>query len=270
MRLGAPIFNYNSADEWIEKVLESGYRAVYSPLGIDKDLVDFDDYLKLCKKHDILISELGVWNNPLIDDSDKRKEAIEKCKTSLYYADEINASCVVNISGSRGEVWDGPHSKNLTDETFDKIVEVVRDIIDDVDPKRTFYTLETMPWMYPNSIESYLKLVKAIDRKAFAVHFDPVNLIYSPQRYYNNDLLIKEFVKTLGPYIRSVHLKDVYMEPNFLVHLKEVAPGEGNLNYPVLFKELSALGPDIPVMLEHLNNEDEYNSARDFVRSVTY
>lgn len=270
MRLGAPIYGYNSADEWMGKVVKSGYRAVYAPLGIDNDLADFDNYLNLCRKNDIIISELGVWNNPLIDDELQRREAIEKCKKSLYYADEINASCAVNISGSRGRVWDGPHPKNLTEETFDRIVTVVRDIIDSVNPKRTYYTLETMPWMYPNSIESYLELIKAIDRKAFAVHFDPVNLISSPQNYYNNDLLIRDFVKKLGPYIKSVHLKDVLLEPEFLVHIKEVPPGEGFLNYPVLFKELSTLGPDIPIMLEHLNSEDEYNKARDFVKSIKY
>ncbi|MCM8756987.1 MAG: hypothetical protein NC823_00715 [Candidatus Omnitrophica bacterium] len=60
---------------------------------------------------------------------------------------------------------------------FDLIVEVVRQIIDAVKPVRSYYTLETMPWMYPDSAESYQSLLQAVDRKAFAVHFNPVNLL---------------------------------------------------------------------------------------------
>ena len=28
------------------------------------------------------------------------------------------------------------------------------------------YALEAMPWMYPDSVDSYLSLIEAIDRKA--------------------------------------------------------------------------------------------------------
>ena len=72
-------------------------------------------------------------------------------------ADEIGARCCVNIAGSRGAKWDGPHPADLTPETFDLIVQSVREIIDAVKPTRAFYTLETMPWMYPDSADSYLR-----------------------------------------------------------------------------------------------------------------
>lgn len=268
MRLGAPIYNYTTAETWISKILKKGYSAAYAPLDIEHQLSDFLPYIDLAEKNNIVISEFGVWNNPLSSDKALREKAVEKCKKTLYYADEIGAKCVVNISGSRGDKWDGPDEKNLTTETFNMIVEVVRDIIDTVNPKRTFYTLETMPWMFPNSIESYLKLIKAIDRKSFAVHFDPVNLITSPEKYYNNGALVKEFINKLGMYIKSVHIKDVLLKPQFLVHLNEVPPGKGNLNYPILFNQLSNLQGDLPVMLEHLNNESEYDQATDFINSI--
>lgn len=45
----------------------------------------------------------------------------------------------------------------------------VRQIVDAVKPKRTFYTLETMPWVIPDSPDSYLKLIEAdaLDYKIF-------------------------------------------------------------------------------------------------------
>jgi len=62
---------------------------------------------------------------------------------------------------------------------------------------RTVYTLETMPWMYPDSADSYLALLRAIDRPgAFGVHLDPVNLVNSPERFFRNaDLLRDCFAK---------------------------------------------------------------------------
>ena len=38
----------------------------------------------------------------------------------------------------------------LHQETYELIIHTVRDIIDSVQPKTAFYTLEPMPWMLPD------------------------------------------------------------------------------------------------------------------------
>jgi sugar phosphate isomerase/epimerase len=117
----------------------------------------------------------------------------------------------VNISGSRGEKWDGPNPENVSQSTFDLIVQTTREIIDEIKPVRTFFTLETMPWTLPDSPDSYVELLKAIDRKRMAVHLDPVNMIKSSRRYYNNGAFIKECFDKLGPYIKNCHAKDILL-----------------------------------------------------------
>jgi sugar phosphate isomerase/epimerase len=125
-----------------------------------------------------------------------------------------------------------------------------------------------MPYLFPDSADSYLKLIKAIDRKGFAVHMDPVNITTSPRLYLQNGEMIKDFFKKLGPHIRSCHGKDVIWEENqFLPHLSECPPGTGNLNYSVYLKEIRKL-KDIPLMLEHLKTDEEYQIAANYVRSV--
>jgi len=47
-----------------------------------------------------------------------------------------------------------------TPATFGLIVETTRRIIDAVKPKRNFFTLEAMPWAYPDSVDSYLNLLR--------------------------------------------------------------------------------------------------------------
>jgi sugar phosphate isomerase/epimerase len=224
-------------------------------------------YAVAAEKADIIIAEVGVWNNPISSDEKARQTALEKCRKQLILADRIGARCCVNISGSRGELWDGPSLQNLTDETFDMIVETTRAIIDEVKPSRTYFTLETMPWAYPDSPDSYLALLKAIDRKRFAVHLDPVNLVCSPQRYFRSGDLIRECFQKLGPYIKSCHAKDILLQTKLTTHLDEIRPGLGGLDYAAFLKELSKI-PDTPLMLEHLKDAEEYRQAADHVRSV--
>lgn len=269
MRLGGPVFkSFANPDEWAAAIKKCGYSAAVFPIGPDAGDETAREYEEAARKAGIVIAEVGVWNNPLDSDHEKRRHAITACQRSLELAERVGALCCVNIAGSRGEQWDGPHEENLTDETFSMIVDTTREIIDAVKPRRTFYTLETMPWIFPDSPESYVKLIRAIDRKAFAVHLDPVNLVCSPQRYFNNAQLLKDCFKYLGPYIKSCHAKDIRLSGKLTVHLDEVCPGHGMLDYRVYLSELDKLGKDVPLIIEHLNTEEEALAARKYIMST--
>ena len=268
LRLGGPLFEkYDGPEAWVRALKKLGYRAAYCPVGAKASDDVVMAYANAAKKADIIIAEVGAWSNPISPDEKTRNDARAKCRRQLRLADRIGANCCVNIAGSRGKLWDGPSAENFTKETFDMIVETIRAIIDDVKPTRTYFTLETMPWAYPDSPDSYLRLFKAIDRKHFAVHLDPANLLCSPQRYFGSGRLIRECFRKLGPHIRSCHAKDILLQQKLTTHLDEVRPGLGGLDYNVFLKELSRF-PDTPLMLEHLPNATEYDLAAAHIRSV--
>jgi len=106
-------------------------------------------YVKAAQDANLIIGEVGAWSNPISKNEKEREEAFQKNIEGLALADEVGANCCVNIAGSRGDSWAGPHRDNLSEKTFDLIVETVRKIIDEVQPRRTFYTLETMPFTFP-------------------------------------------------------------------------------------------------------------------------
>jgi sugar phosphate isomerase/epimerase len=269
MRLGGPVFPYQlEPDRWIKTLQDHGYCAAYCPASFQDSPQLIQAYAQAASRADILIAEVGAWSNPLSPDETTRQAALQHCQQQLSLADEIGALCCVNISGSRSEHWDGPHPLNLTLETFEQIVESVRKIIDAVRPRRTFYTLETMPWMYPDSTDSYLALIQAVDRAQFAVHFDPANLICSPQRYYGNARLIQEFFEKLGLFIKSCHAKDVRLRAGLTVHLEEVRAGLGELDYPAFLRAANLVNPNLPLMVEHLETEQEYDLAVNYLRRV--
>lgn len=270
VRLGGPVFEkYNSPEEWIAALKKLGYRAAYCPVSPEQDPELIKAYQTAAARNDLVIAEVGAWSNPIDPDKEKVEKAMRKCIDSLVLADQIGANCCVNVSGSRNpEYWAGPHKDNLTDATFDLIVETTRKIIDAVKPTQTFFALEAMPWAYPDSADSYLRLIKAINRERFGVHLDPVNLVTSPQIYYRNGEMIRDCFKNLGPYIRSCHAKDITLrKDNYIPQLDEIIAGKGNLDYSAFLSELVKL-KDIPLMLEHLNTEQEYAQAAKYIRTI--
>jgi sugar phosphate isomerase/epimerase len=270
VRLGSPLpQTWDSPEGWIAALRRHGFRAAYWPLPDDADPATVDAYAEAARAAGIVIAEIGAWHaNPLSPDEATRARGLERCRAQLALADRVGARCCVNVAGSRGDTWDGPHPDNLSADTFALIVDAVRDILDAVQPVRTYYTLEPMPWTLPDSPDSYLALLRAIDRPRFAVHLDPVNFINTPAKLYDNGALLRECFAKLGPHIRSVHAKDIVLEPRLTVRLAEVRPGLGALDYRVLLDELDQLDPDIPILVEHLGSDAEYAAAVAHIRAV--
>ncbi|MFB6074157.1 MAG: sugar phosphate isomerase/epimerase family protein [Haloarculaceae archaeon] len=270
MRLGGPVpIEDPDPDEWTAALDERGYAATAAPFGPDTDEETAAAFREAAAAAGVEIAEVGAWGaNPISDDPDEREAGIEQCARALELADAVGARCAVNVAGSRGDAWDGPHPENLSDETFYRVVGSVQKIIDRADPDDAVYTLEPMPWVFPHDVESHRRLLGAVDREAFGVHFDPVNMITSPERYYDDAAFVREFVAELGDRIEVVHLKDVTLAHELTVHVDERRPGAGELDYHVLLSVLSDLGDDLPLLLEHLDSEAAYERAREYVREV--
>jgi sugar phosphate isomerase/epimerase len=269
VRLGAPLpRTWDSPAGWVAALNRGGFRTAYWPLEDEADADAVAAYADAAAAADIVIAEIGAWSNPLSPDDAARARALERCKARLELADRVGARCCVNIAGTRAQGWDGPHPENLSRETFALIVDTVRDIVDSVRPRRTFYSLEPMPWSPPDSPDSYVELLRAIDRPRFGVHLDPVNFVNSPAKYYDNAGLLRECFAKLGPHIKSCHAKDITLANELTVHLSEVRPGLGALDYRVLLTEMDRLDRDIPLLVEHLSSDAEYAAAIEHIRSV--
>jgi len=248
---------------------ELGYRAGYCP---DVSLGDPDRIRAVREafaRHDVVIAEVGVWNNLMDPDEEKRAGNLKAMMEGLALADEVGARCVVNIAGGfNADRWDGPHPRNLSKDAFELAVENARGIIDAVRPGRAKLTYEMMPYMIPDGPDSYLELMEAVDRQAFGVHLDVVNIINSPRRYYQSTALIEECFEKLGPHIVSCHLKDIRLDERLTVHLDEAMVGEGGFDIATYLREVEKLPHQPPVLLEHLRSAEEYDEARRYIAGL--
>src|SRR5690606_8931599 len=178
IRLGAYFSEpFNDPEAWVIAHQREGYRAAYCPLRPGASDQEISAYEHAAKQADMVIAELWVGANTISTDEGAAREAYKKCVEYLALTDAIGANCCLNTAGTKNPPGvRGAHRDNFTRDTFEEIVEVTRKIIREVNPKRTYFSLEVMPHIFPDSADSYLQLIKAIDHPRFAVHFDPVNM----------------------------------------------------------------------------------------------
>jgi sugar phosphate isomerase/epimerase len=270
MRLGGPVFvDSDDPAELARAHRQLGYRAAYAPNVSLADKEKIKATVKEFGAQDVALAEVGAWVNLLDPDPAKRRKNLEYVTERLALAEELGARCCVDTAGSYNpDVWYGPHPDNLSQRFFDATVENARKLIDSVKPRRTTFTLEMMGWNLPAGPDDYVKLIQAIDRKAFAVHLDVCNVINSPYRMYNNAAVIRECFEKLGRWIVSCHAKDLAWEIELQVHFREVIPGRGRIDYKTYLRELSRLPVDAPLMLEHLETAEEYAEGRRYIQGV--
>ena len=269
MRLGtsSPL-QHNSPEEWAVNQVKLGCRCVNFPLNCEDPEDKTDAYFDAAKRHDLLIAEVGIWRNALASDEDERRKNMDYCIRQLRLADHLGARCAVNVAGAFGPRWDGHYKENFTDNAWKETVRMVREIIDTANVKNTYFTLEPMPWMIPTGPDEYLKLIDMVDRDRFAVHMDIINMINSAERYFNPEEFVDEAVEKLGGWIRSCHIKDIHLKEEYTLQLEECAPGMGEFPLRYYVQKMSELDPDMPVILEHLNTDEEYIRYTSYLKEV--
>lgn len=270
IRLGGPLFlKSDDPRELAREHRRLGYSAAYCPAADAGDAARCKAIEEAFATENVAIAEVGAWKNMLDADPVKRKENIDYVTSRMALAEAVGARCCVDIAGSfHPSVWYGPSPRNYSREFFDATVENCRKVIDAVKPKRTAFAIEMMGWAPPTSPDDYLRLIKSVDRKAFAVHVDVCNMVNSPDRFYNNAALIRETFRKLGPHVVSCHAKDLKWEVEMNVHFVEVVPGTGEIDYRTYVTELAKLKVDAPLMLEHLKTADEYEQGKNYIMNV--
>lgn len=266
MLLGGTVTGkYDSAEEWEELLVRSGFKAVTAPFSCEDDEDTIERYMKVIGSHKVKISEIGVWRNILGGDN------TEYAVGQLRLADRLGIECCVNIAGTRGKAsWDCADASNYTEENYRDIIKSIQNVIDTAKPERAYYTVEPMPWMIPDGPDVYLKLIEDVDREHFAVHMDFVNMINSPRRFLCANDFIEECFSKLSPFIKSTHIKDSRMNvTGYTTHIDECPPGEGQLDYPAVLKIMDRYLPtDGAILLEHMSTFEAYDKAFRYVKAA--
>jgi len=269
IRFGGPVFEANDDPRVTAKAYKNkGYTAAYVPPVELNDKHRIKEIKEAFKAENIILSEVGYWENIRDTNEEIRKKNMDNLVNALYLAEELGACCAVDIFGLYG-TGSGPKfvAENFSDHAFAEAVDVARYIIDTVKPETAYFTYEIFPFNVVDSPESIDKMLKAVDRKQFGVHLDLCNLINSPRAFFASGDIMRDCTKRFGDKIVAAHAKDLKLhEPAMSVMIEEVIPGTGRIDIHTFLRELHKLPQDIPVMMEHLSTEEEYDTAAAHIR----
>ncbi len=258
MRLGGPIFIDSTDPAVLVKAHQQyGFTAAYCP-EVEDSVLRQDLRQAFCDA-DIVLAEVGAYCLSVLDTNPQRREEnINAICRKLAYTDEMGALCCVMHGGSieTGQ-WGSSDPANISRDSFDRTVTAIQRIIDTVQPQRAKLTVEMTSWLFPYNVDTYLEMITAIDRPAFGVHLDPINILGSPVDCYRNGAIIADCFARLGPHIVSCHAKDIIVKNVYEpIKIRETIPGKGLLDFTTYLNSLSKLPQEPPLMIEHISPED--------------
>ena len=220
--------------------------------------------------NDLVVPGLGAYRfNIIHPDPAVRADHVEQVCLWVERAAAAGIASVDNVSGSRHPTVSygyAPGSKG--DEAWTDFVKSAREICDACRGTNVRFVLEPCVATLLDSPTALNRAVESIDRPdELGINFDLVNLA-TMESCYDLNAVVDEVIELLGPRIVMAHVKDVRYDPTPGLHLWEVPPGEGLVDYRYWFGRLVELDRDMPVFIEHLRDMKQMVAAWQTVRNA--
>ena len=279
MRLGATINSYFTDTDpgaYVAECVRHGYRTAPCPAVGVAEHEKISAIRNAFSRADVVIGEVQAWVSALDPRPEVKKKHEQAIAEALAIADELNAVCCVTVAGTldpqNNDASDMPHPDNFRDSTFEAVVDWVIRVLQTVKPRRTKLGLEMSPWTPVDGPDAYLRILKAVNHPALAVHLDPCNAILTPRLLWSTTDLVNYCFDTLGPWVISCHAKDLTYSRSVAklrhVSFVEVVPGRGTMDYRTFLRRADAISPDLPIIMEHLPKPKDYEAGAKFIRNI--
>ncbi len=211
----------------------------------------------------LVIGEAGYWENLLGANDDALASHIKQLRRMARNGDCMGVHCLVTLAGSF-DTTQGPasiHPDNYTQKARERFREICLRIVDGLD----LHTLRYAPEPWHNSFYHQVNEIKAfldsLSDTRIAFHLDQANLV-TQFSYMHTTELIRQTFQTLGDRIVSVHAKDLCWNAcRMFLHIDEVYPGDGALDYDEFMRQLAKQDINLPVFVEHFTAPEQFETA---------
>ncbi|MBX3028876.1 MAG: sugar phosphate isomerase/epimerase [Chloroflexi bacterium] len=185
-------------------------------------------------------------------DEDLRRRGVEEARAIMRLAARMGvpAGGVRPTSHNpRGDWW--PHPDNHTAATEDILVRSISEILETAVDVGVGVVLETHHLSPLDSAERVRRVIERTDPARVKVNIDPANFVDGIRTAFDPAPMIDHMFDVLGEYCATTHVKDVYLEDRFVVHVSEAVPGTGIMDLDTVLRRTAAL-PDGWAIVEHL------------------
>jgi sugar phosphate isomerase/epimerase len=199
---------------------------------------------------------LQVWGPyPRIISADEG----ERCRGVQGASDIVRLAARLGVPGSgirptshspRGDWW--PHPENHSQASEDRLVRSINEVLEVAVPLGVDIVLEKHATSTLDSAERVKRVIERTDPAHVRVNIDPANLVQDLRTAFDPTPMIDELFDIIGEHCATVHVKDIYLEDRFIVHVSETIPGSGMMDLDTVLQRTAALGPDTYAIVEHL------------------
>ncbi len=223
---------------------------------------------------------LSGYTNIVHPDPAKRREKLDYLKALLRNARSFGTPYVISETGTFNPDSDWvSHPKNKTEEGFQDCRQVIRELAQVAFDHGAIFLLETYVNNVVGSVEETVRMFAEVDHPAIGLLMDPTNY-FEGHNINRMDQVLHQIFDTLSEKIRIAHAKDVKRagedrsEKHADIEASEShtfrgvgavelpAPGLGELNYDLYLKRLARQHPNIPIVIEHLDEADVPRAKR--------
>ena len=191
------------------------------------------------------IAVLGSYINPSEPDDAALGENLARFKEKIRYASVLKPIVVGTETGIY--IPDKTHSE----QAYQRVLASVKELTKEAEKYGVCVGIEGVHVFVIDSPKAMARLMNDINSDNAKVIFDPCNLI-GIHNYMNQDEIINEMFDLLADKIVCLHAKDFTVENG---EMKQVIPGEGMLNYKLIFQRMKEHNLDIPVISEEIDDE---------------
>lgn len=238
---------------------------------------------RLCKEirdtyrnYNLPISVISGYINLVAPGIEKRNEGLKRLHRILELAWELGTPYVATETGTFNAESDWvDNEKNHTEEGFSEFLKVTKEAVKIAEANDSVLCLETYVQNVIGSVEECKRIFSEISSPNLKLLLDPANYFEA----HNIDKMrdtIDSIFDAFSEKIVIAHAKDVKRsKPTTEAHfegkmgtkdeglsfrgvgnIELPAPGLGELDYPYYLKKLVHTSPNIPLIIEHLTEED--------------
>ena len=237
------------------------------------------------RSHDLPICAISGYTNVIHPDLDRRRANVERLKEIIRNARSLGSRYVISETGTyntESEWMSDP--KNKSEEGFEACRKIIAELAQEAYDHGAMFLLETYVNNVVGSVEETVRMFAQVDHPGLGLLMDPTNY-FEGHNIDAMDKVINQVFDTLADKIKIAHAKDVAragddksekhadigdddaLASHTFRGVGEIvlnAPGTGSLNYDLYLKRLAEKHPNIPVIIEHLS-EDDVPRAKKFL-----
>lgn len=279
-------------DETIRRIKKDGFSCVQLDVSF-KDCDAAKEYLTKEKGNlirdkfrdaNLPIVAISAYTNLIHHDPEKKKANLDYIKMIMERALDLGCPYVASETGTKNLesdwVWD---EANETELAYEETAEAIAEIVKFGKEVGATYIVENYVNNVIGSIEQLQRLFSDINMPNLKLICDPTNY-FTEELMYDIDGQLQRIFHALSDKMVIAHAKDIKFAEDFGVKQANIdadeshvfrgsgavelpAPGLGCLNYDLYLKLLGKYHPNIPLIIEHLD-EGDIPRAKKFVDGV--